>query len=29
MKRYIWLVSYLVKDENGDVAGVRTGGRRK
>ena len=24
MKRYIWLVSYLVKDENGDVAGYKT-----
>lgn len=24
MREYIWLVSYLVKDENGDVAGYKT-----
>lgn len=24
MKKYFWLVSYLVKDESGDVAGYRT-----
>lgn len=23
-KEYIWLVSYLVKDDNGDVAGYKT-----
>lgn len=24
MKKYVWVVSYLVKDKDGDVAGYRT-----